>query len=73
MLEKEAGKKWCPMARVSGCGLGTWYSNRDSKPNRSRLYCLGSECACWVDDGDNKDGQREGSCGLARYLRRRGA
>ena len=72
MLEKEAGLKWCPMARVSADGLGKWHSNRDSKPNNSRLFCLGSDCACWVNDGGNKDGQREGHCGLARYLRCRG-
>ena len=70
MLESEAKTKWCPMARltaVASNGSSLWHSNRDNKPGSSRLFCLGQLCACWRDDGYNdKAGEREGHCGLAR-------
>ena len=67
MIESEAKTKWCPMARISGDGQGYWYSTRDSKPNKSRMYCLGPQCACWVDTGyDDDEKERTGRCGLAR-------
>jgi len=65
MLESEAKTKWCPMYRSRGD-----YS--DNRWQREGLFvresvCLGPSCACWRDDGYNdKAGEREGHCGLAR-------
>ena len=70
MLESEAKTKWCPMARLTGVasgGLSMLVSNRDSEPNKFRQYCIGPQCACWVDTGyDDAAKERTGRCGLAR-------
>ena len=63
MLESEAKTKWCPMARLTA-HKGEWHDNRNGM---CQFSCIGSSCACWVDTGYNdKAGEREGHCGLAR-------
>ena len=63
MLESEAKTKWCPMYRDSG----EWGTNRNYQSRNEDSSCLANQCACWVDDGHNdKAGEREGHCGLAR-------
>ncbi len=68
MLESEAGKKWCPMFRVcEDKDIAT--NNRWSVAGEFWLHpnCIGSACACWVDEGyDDKAKERTGRCGLAR-------
>ena len=70
MLESEAKTKWCPMARltaVASNGATMLHINRDNKSDTSRLFCLGPDCACWVDTGyDDAAKERVGRCGLAR-------
>ena len=71
MLESQAKTKWCPMARLtavaSNGGSSLWQSNRDNNRDKARIFCLGPDCACWVDTGYDMDaGERTGRCGLAR-------
>ena len=70
MLESEAKAKWCPMVRltvVASSWESMWHSNRDSNPDSLRLFCIGPQCACWVDTGyDDAAKERTGRCGLAR-------
>lgn len=53
MKESDAKQKWCPMARVGSEGNAGF--NRDLQGGENgcdySLYkCIGSDCACWVDD-----------------------
>ena len=70
MIESEAKTKWCPMARltaVASNGSSLWQSNRDNNRDRARFFCLGPDCACWVDTGyDDAAKERTGRCGVAR-------
>ena len=70
MLESEAKTKWCPMVRltvVASNGASMLHINRDNEQDNSRLFCLGSLCACWVDTGyDDAAKERTGRCGVAR-------
>lgn len=64
MLESEAKTKWCPMFQATP--NNRWLPT--SPPMTGNLsMCMASGCACWIDDGYNdKAGEREGHCGLAR-------
>jgi hypothetical protein len=70
MLESEAKTKWCPNVRFIQMDTGSLLDNRGTvtdSPYSSWRGCLGPTCACWRDDGYNdKAGEREGHCGLAR-------
>lgn len=64
MLESEAKTKWCPMYQSDDNGDNRWHT--EGLFDR-RSCCIGSTCGAWRDDGYNdKDGEREGHCGLAR-------
>ena len=64
MLESEAKSKWCPMYQSDDYGDNRWH---EEGLFERRSCCLGSTCGAWRDDGYNdKAGEREGHCGLAR-------
>ena len=71
--EKEAGKKWCPFARVAHSGKSsgeTIVSNRiipkDDESDIAGSLCIGSRCMAWIwNEFSDNDGTRRGFCGLA--------
>ena len=70
MLESEARTKWCPNVLIVQMDTGSLLDNRGAVTDYPYVLwrgCLGPTCACWIDDGYNdKAGEREGQCGLAR-------
>jgi hypothetical protein len=70
MRETEAKIKWCPFSRVlklteSFDHIAMTAINRSSNGQvMSRAKCLGSSCACWVIDYNERNGQ--GHCGLTK-------
>ena len=69
MLESEARTKWCPNVLIVQMDTGSLLDNRGAVTDDPYAWrgCLGPTCACWIDDGYNdKAGEREGHCGLAR-------
>lgn len=49
MNEKEAGSRWCPMARVWGEGKrGVAAINRGGSDIYDQTRCVGSACMMWV-------------------------
>ena len=70
MTEDEAKTKWCPETRFH-VASGTVYHNRLTKTDddtgsakQNSANCIASDCACWVDRGEDGRGNRLGRCGL---------
>jgi len=72
MLEDDARKKWCPMARILSAGDFFISTNGkeqtigyDLKRQKELTQCIASDCMMWRWIGDKKD--RDGYCGLAGW------
>jgi hypothetical protein len=74
--EKEAKKKWCPMAKETAFGVGSFNKTSDGKPVTS-CNCIASECMMWrwretvLTQGTTipmPQGNPSGYCGLAGKL-----
>jgi hypothetical protein len=66
MTQEEARTKWCPMARDTCEGVGSYNRNSPTQPLPKTCMCLADECACWVSTPDLSKDQDHwfGRCGL---------
>lgn len=59
---EDAKDMWCPMARVTIDGAGSYNRQHDGYIPKS-CRCITYDCAVWVWSKDDED---EGRCGLIR-------
>lgn len=57
MTEEQARTKWCPMARRTAEGHGSWNRNRNGSASDSCL-CITSGCMAWHSAGQQRETAR---------------